>query len=98
MAGPVLEDLSGGADCELPKKSNPSNESAGFVCLGEAGSAFGGAGLVIDGPVVFGRGGASVGSSPNRSTFCCCLAGGWMVWLEVAAARCDTDLSNLAFS
>jgi hypothetical protein len=98
VAGPVLEGLSGGADCELPKKSNPSNESAGFVCLGGAGSAFGGAGLVIDGPVVLGRGGASVGSSPNRSTFCCCLAGGWIVLLEVAAARCDTDLSSLAFS
>lgn len=98
MAEAVLEGLSGGADCEPPKKSNPSNESAGFVCLGGAGSAFGGAGLVIDGPVVLGRGGASVGSSPNRSTFCCRLAGGWMVWLDVAAARCDADLSSLAFS
>jgi hypothetical protein len=62
----VLDGLAGGALWLPPKKSSPSNESAGLVCFGGAGSALGGAALLTGGPVL-GRGGA--GSSPNRSTF-----------------------------
>lgn len=54
----------------LPKKSRPSNESAGlcvFCCAG--GACLGGARGV--GSVVLGRGGAEIISSPNRSIGAC---------------------------
>lgn len=56
-----------GGGASVPKKSKPSNESAGFVCFGGAGSAFGG-GLVAIGAAVLALGGGGV-SSPKRS--CC---------------------------
>src|SRR5437879_4922457 len=55
--------------CASPKKSSPSNESAGFVCFGGAGSDFGG-GLDATGAALFALGGDSaLSSSPKRS--CC---------------------------
>lgn len=64
VVGPVLD---GRAGCvgALPRKSSPSKESPAFVCLGGAGSAFGGTARACGGPVL-GRGGAGV-SSPNKS-------------------------------
>jgi len=66
-----LDGLAGGAVCAPPKKSNPSNESPGFVCLGGAGSTLEGSGLLVGGSVVLGRGGPEMLSSPNRSIFGC---------------------------
>jgi len=54
-----------GGTVSVPKKSNPSNESAGFVCFGGAASAFGG-GLAGIGAAEFALGGGSI-SSPKRS-------------------------------
>ncbi len=62
-AAAALEGLFGGG-AAVPKKSKPSNESAGFVCFGGAGSAFG-AGLVAVGAVVLALGGGV--SSAKRS-------------------------------
>jgi hypothetical protein len=74
-AADVLEGRSGGATGAVPKKSSPSRESAGFVALGGAASAFGG-GLDIGGPVL-GRAGVETCSSPNRSTI-----GAWRVMAD----------------
>lgn len=63
-----------GVDWLFPKKSNPSSESAGLVCFAAAGCAeLGGGGgggrATADGPVVLGRaGGLMVSSPPMRST------------------------------
>jgi len=54
-----------GAGASVPKKSNPSRESAGLVCFGGAGSAFGG-GLVDVGAALFALGGGRL-SSANKS-------------------------------
>jgi hypothetical protein len=79
LDGP-LDDLS--FDCELPKKSRPSNESPGLVGLVAAGAA----GVLVTGfelgiSAVLGLTGGVGVSSPNRSTLgagcrpacgCCC--------------------------
>lgn len=63
----VAEDGLGGADCEGPKKSIPSRDSPGLVCLGGAAGAFAGAALTA-GSVVLGLAGAASSISPNKST------------------------------
>jgi hypothetical protein len=74
--GPVLPGRLVGVDCVLPKKSNPSNESAGFACFGAADCcalAGGGGRATAGGPVVLGRaGGLIVLSSSKKLTDCCC--------------------------
>lgn len=98
-AGPVLDGLAGGADCVPPKKSRPSKLSPGFVCFGGATGAFCTAGLCTAGSVVLGLAGGV--SSPNRSTFCCCVTflvfGGAAIPppLRMLALR---SLSPIAFS
>lgn len=88
-----------GVDWELPKKSKPSNESAGFVCFA-AGcwTELGGGGRATAvGPVVLGRaGGLMASSSPKKSMDGCgCRrAGGWLE----TDARCDAERSSLALS
>jgi hypothetical protein len=63
---PALDGLS--LDWELPKKSNPSNESPCLVCLVEAGAAEALAtGFELGMSVVLGLTGGTGGSSPNRS-------------------------------
>lgn len=64
--GAALEGLFGGGASD-PKKSNPNNESAGLVCLGGAGSLFGG-GLEGTAAALLDRWGCRP-SSANRS--CC---------------------------
>lgn len=54
-----------GAAASVPKKSSPSNESAGFVCFGRAASTFGGGLADIGGPEIALGGGPA--SSANRS-------------------------------
>jgi hypothetical protein len=55
-----------GGGASVPKKSNPSNDSAGFDCFGGAGSAFGGGpGLDTAAAALLALGGAL--SSANRS-------------------------------
>lgn len=97
---PALEGLPGGADCELPKKSKPSKESAGFVFFGGApGARKGkGGGRPIGASVVLGRAGGDRVSSLNRSTFCNDFLGGIAGWLDVEVVRCEEDRSNFAFS
>lgn len=86
-----------GVDCVLPKKSRPSNESAGFVCLGAAFAAGGGGGrATVGGSVVLGRaGGLIVLSSSKKLTDCCAgrRRGGWLT-----GALCDAERSSFAFS
>lgn len=65
----LLDGLAGGSVGPPPKKSNPSNESPCFATFGGAASAFGGGWRDVVGPVVLGRGGADIGSSPKRSIF-----------------------------
>lgn len=86
-----------GADWVLPKKSNPNNESPGLLCLGGAGSAFGGGWRLIEGSVVLGRPGVDVSSS-KRSTFCDLLWDAWFDCPGVNVDRIDDDLSSFAFS
>ena len=90
----VLDGLAGVPVVEPPKKSNPSNESAGFACFGGSAGAFGGgaAATFMGGPVL----GLAGGSSAKRSTF------GWVLCVEVLA---DVDCTfwlaerpNFAFS
>ena len=83
VPGP-LDGLAAGAG-EVPKKSNPSRDSAGFVCFAGAGAAFGG-GLEPRGGPVLGLAGA-LKSSPKRSMLT--LA----AWRAGAAWRCDDDRS-----
>jgi hypothetical protein len=95
----VLDGLAGGLACGPPKKSSPNKESAGLLCFGGAVSAFGGGSLSPGGPVL-GRAGAAAGSSPNKSIAGPGLGaarGGGTVPAE-AAAFCEADLSNFAFS
>jgi hypothetical protein len=58
-----------GTCASLPKKSKPNRESAGLVCFGGAGSAFGG-GLDAMGAAETALTGGL--ASPKRSG-CCCL-------------------------
>jgi hypothetical protein len=60
-----LDGRAGAAAGELPKKSSPNRDSAGFVAFGGAGFALGG-GCVPNGGPVLGLAGADI-SSPNRS-------------------------------
>ena len=62
----VLDGLAGGLVVEVPKKSKPSKESAGFVCFDGPAGVFGGGTVAIfkGGPVL----GLAGGSSANRST------------------------------
>jgi len=70
----AAEDGLGGADCDPPKKSNPSKLSFGRVCLGGAAGAFCGGALLTAGSVVLGLAGSTI--SPNKSTCCgLCLGG-----------------------
>lgn len=56
--------------CGVPKKSNPSNASAGFVCgLGAGGCCLGGARIFVASVVLGLAGGVGV-SSPKRSRVC----------------------------
>lgn len=98
--GAVLPGRLTGVDWLLPKKSKPSNESAGFVCFAAAGCAeLGGGGgrATAVGPVVLGRaGGLIASSSPKKSIDGCgCRRVGG--WLETDA-RCDAERSSLALS
>jgi hypothetical protein len=80
--GAVLPGRLTGVDWVLPKKSKPSNESAGFVCFAAAGcTELGGGRATAIGPVVLGRsGGLIASSSPKKSMDGCgCRrAGGWL--------------------
>lgn len=71
----------------LPKKSNPSRDSAGLLCFAGATLAFGGGCVPAGGPVL-GLAGAEI-SSPNRSSVAlgACLA---------VACLCDEDRSTAA--
>src|SRR6202035_5224769 len=72
-------------------------ESAGFVCLGGAASAFD-AGLETGGDVVLGLGRGS-GTSPKRSGCCAlCIEEGPAIWGADGAAFCDAERSMLCFS
>lgn len=88
-----------GGGAESPKKSRPSRESAGFVCLGGAASAFA-RGLLKGGPAVLDLG-EELLSSPNRSGCCvlltCEAPPGVGLFIDVAAL-CDDDRSMLCFS
>lgn len=71
--GAVLPGRLAGVDWLLPKKSKPSNESAGFVCFAAAAGCAelggGGGRATAVGPVVLGRaGGLIASSSPKKST------------------------------
>lgn len=95
----VLAGRVGVEEPEPPKKSRPRRESPGLLCLGGAGSAFGGGGLVTGGGPVLGREGGEVVSSPKISIVGCLLTGGAVdLLLVAAAARCEEERSNLAFS
>lgn len=91
----VLAGRAGVLEGDEPKKSNPKSESPGLVCLGGAASVFGGGALVEGGPVLGREGG---GSSPKMSIVGCFLTGAGAAWLVEAAARCEVERSNLAFS
>ena len=95
----VLDGLAGGLVVEPPKKSNPNNESAGFVCFGGSTGTFGGGAVAIfmGGPVL----GLAGGSSAKRSTF----ARGPCAVVATDEARVDeacifwlAERSNFAFS
>lgn len=98
--GAALPGRLAGVDWVLPKKSNPNNESAGFVCFAAAGCTELGGGrgrATVVGPVVLGRaGGLIASSSPKKSMDGCgCRrAGGWLE----TDARCDAERSSLARS
>jgi hypothetical protein len=64
-AAPKSLDGLAGAAGELPKKSSPSRDSAGFVCFAGAGCPFGGGCVPRGGPVLGLSGGEM--SSPKRS-------------------------------
>jgi hypothetical protein len=88
-----LDGPAGGAAVGPPKKSRPSSESAGLVCLGAATSAFGGGCDRMGGPVL-GLAGAEK-SSPNKSTTGVAFGA---ALLELAACLSDAERSSLAFS
>ena len=99
VAGPVLDGLAGGADCDPPKKSNPSKLSPGLVCFGGAAGAFCPAGLCTAGSVVLGLAGATISSSPNKSTFCVAvLVGGGAIVPLPFRKLALLSLSPIAFS
>lgn len=93
LAGPTGE-----VDDPPPKKSKPSSDSPGLMCLGGAFSAFGGTDRSAAGSVVFGRGGAIGKLSHIKSLLWFLLASPIADWLEDDVARCDADRSNFAFS
>lgn len=94
----VLADRTGEVDAPPPKKSKPSSDSPGLICLGGAISAFGGTDRSAAGSVVFGRRGATGKLSPIKSRFWFLLASPIAGWLEDDVALCDADRSNFAFS
>jgi hypothetical protein len=96
----ALDGLPGGVRIvNRQKKSKPSKESPGFVCLnGAAGAREGrGGGLAACASVVLGRAGGGGVSSSNRSTFFAGRLGGRVGWLDVDETRCEEDRSNFAF-
>ena len=98
VAGPVLDGLAGGAECDPPRKSNPSKLSPGLVCFGGAAGAFC-ADLCTAGSVVLGLAGATGSSSPNKSTFCAAdLVGGGAIVLLPFLRLALLSLSPIAFS
>lgn len=91
----LLAGLAGASACAPPKKSSPSNESAGLFCLGVA--LGGGATLFVGGPVL-GLTGAENESSPKRSIGACRVTRPAGAEGPAAAALCDADRSILFFS
>ena len=100
----TLAGRAGGADWLFPKKSRPSRESPGRLCLGGAAGAFcrccGGGLEAMVGSAVLAR--AGVGSSPNRSMTgagaALGAAGGAAGPLLIEAFLREADRSSLAFS
>jgi hypothetical protein len=103
----ALRGRAGGAAWLEPKKSRPSSESPGRVCLGGGAGALcccccggGGARAVIEGSAVLARTG--VGSSPNRSMTGAAAdlsgAGAAEGLLLMDAFRREADRSSFAFS